>query len=184
MNSTLRSLVFWMVMAVIAVLVWNFSTRFQTAAKAVNFTQFLTAVESGQIAQVTMTGNEITGVRKDDPRSDLYFSGCMLYHLLSGVPPLSETRDRAQRLNVSRFRSVKPLAELDESLPASVVQLTAKAMDLDPTRRFQSPTEMIGHIRSVQRKLQEGEVEQTVIGQTGATRVVRRVRELVLEGLA
>ena len=54
-----------MVMAVIAVLVWNFSTRFQTAAKAINFTQFLTAVESGQIAQVTMTGNEITGVRKD-----------------------------------------------------------------------------------------------------------------------
>ena len=65
MNSTLRSLVFWMVMAVIAVLVWNFSTKFQTAAKVVNFTQFLTAVESGQIASVTITGNEITGTRKD-----------------------------------------------------------------------------------------------------------------------
>jgi cell division protease FtsH len=65
LNSTLRSLVFWMVMAVIAVLVWNFSTKFQTAAKVINFTQFLTAVESGQIGSVTITGNEITGVRKD-----------------------------------------------------------------------------------------------------------------------
>ncbi len=37
MNSTLRSLVFWMVMAVIAVLVWNFSTKFQTAAKVTEF---------------------------------------------------------------------------------------------------------------------------------------------------
>jgi cell division protease FtsH len=54
-----------MVMAVIAVLVWNFSTKFQTAAKVINFTQFLTSVESGQIASVTITGNEITGVRKD-----------------------------------------------------------------------------------------------------------------------
>ena len=54
-----------MVMAVIAVLVWNFSTKFQTSAKVINFTQFLTAVESGQIASVTITGNEIAGVRKD-----------------------------------------------------------------------------------------------------------------------
>jgi cell division protease FtsH len=54
-----------MVMAVIAVLVWNFSTKFQTAAKVINFTQFLTAVESGQINSVTITGNEISGVRKD-----------------------------------------------------------------------------------------------------------------------
>jgi len=52
-------------MAVIAVLVWNFSTKFQTAAKVINFTQFLTAVESGQILSVTITGNEISGVRKD-----------------------------------------------------------------------------------------------------------------------
>ena len=43
MNSTLRSLVFWMVMAVIAVLVWNFSTKFQTSAKVINFTQFMAA---------------------------------------------------------------------------------------------------------------------------------------------
>src|SRR4026209_277242 len=54
-----------MVMAVIAVLVWNFSTKFQTSAKVINFTQFLTAVESGQINSVTITGNEISGVRKD-----------------------------------------------------------------------------------------------------------------------
>jgi len=52
-------------MAVIAVLVWNFSTKFQTAAKVVNFTQFMAAVEGKQIASVTITGNEITGVRKD-----------------------------------------------------------------------------------------------------------------------
>ena len=33
MNSTLKSLVFWMVLVVVAVAVWNFSTRFQTQSK-------------------------------------------------------------------------------------------------------------------------------------------------------
>jgi cell division protease FtsH len=65
LNSTLRSLVFWMVMAVIAVLVWRFSTNFQTSAKVITFTQFLLAVEKEQIATVTITGNEITGAKKD-----------------------------------------------------------------------------------------------------------------------
>ena len=116
----------------------------------------------------------MTGVRKDDPRSDIYFAGCMLYHLLSGVAPLTETRDRAKRLNVSRFRNVKSLAEIDENLPTSLVQLTAKAMDLDPNRRFQSHSEMLGQIRQVQRRMTEGEVEQTVLGQTGETQIVQR----------
>ncbi len=35
-----------------------------------------------------------TGVRKDDPRSDVYFAGNMLYHMLAGTPALTETRDR------------------------------------------------------------------------------------------
>ena len=34
MNSTLKSLLFWMVLVVVGVLVWNFSTRFQTRDKA------------------------------------------------------------------------------------------------------------------------------------------------------
>ena len=64
MNSTMRSLVFWIAMAVIAAMVWNFSTKFQTAAKALTFTEFMMAVDTGQIAQVTMTGNEISGTTK------------------------------------------------------------------------------------------------------------------------
>ena len=64
MNSTMRSLVFWMAMAVIAVMVWNFSTKFQQAAKSLTFTEFMMAVDTGQIASVTMTGNEISGTTK------------------------------------------------------------------------------------------------------------------------
>jgi cell division protease FtsH len=64
LSSTLKSLVFWMALVVVGVLVWNFSTRFQTSAKPMNFSEFMTAVDAGQVARVTITGNEITLVNK------------------------------------------------------------------------------------------------------------------------
>ena len=49
-----------------------------------------------------------TGVRKDDTRSDIYFLGCIFYHMLTGQSPLSETKDRLQRLSKQRFLDVIP----------------------------------------------------------------------------
>ncbi len=64
MNSTLKSLLFWMVLVVIGVLVWNFSTRFQRSDQAISFSTFMTQVQAGQVSSVTITGNEISGVLK------------------------------------------------------------------------------------------------------------------------
>ena len=64
MNSTLKSLLFWMVLVVVGLLVWTFSTRFQTHDQAISFSQFMTYVESKQVSNVTITGNEITGTLK------------------------------------------------------------------------------------------------------------------------
>ena len=61
MSSTLRSLVFWMVLIVVVVLIWNFSTQFQTRDNSVTFSEFIRWVEAGQVEMVTLTGNEITG---------------------------------------------------------------------------------------------------------------------------
>ena len=66
MNSTLKSLVFWMVLVVVAVGVWNFSTRFQTQSKRVPFSDFMADVEAGKIEKVTITGQEITGIYRAD----------------------------------------------------------------------------------------------------------------------
>ena len=62
MNSTLKSLVFWMVLVIIGVLVWNVSTQLQTSLKSLSFSEFMGSVDAGQIERVTITGNEITGV--------------------------------------------------------------------------------------------------------------------------
>ena len=64
MNSTLRSLLFWLVLMIVAVLVWNFSTTFQARDRTVTFSEFMAWVNSGQVATVTIAGNEITGTTK------------------------------------------------------------------------------------------------------------------------
>lgn len=57
-----------------------------------------------------------TGAPKDDPKADIYFAGCMYYHMLTGKPPLNETRERLLRMNMSRFHDVTPIRELEPDL--------------------------------------------------------------------
>jgi serine/threonine-protein kinase len=84
-----------------------------------------------------------TGVRKDDTRSDIYFLGCIFYHMLTGQAPLSETKDRLQRLSKQRFMEVVPIQKIAPTLPPGVLRVVHMAMSLDPTRRYQSPSEML-----------------------------------------
>ena len=65
MNSTLKSLLFWMVLVVVGVLIWNFSNAF--AGKSENpmaFSEFLAKVDDNQVQSVVMVGHEITGELK------------------------------------------------------------------------------------------------------------------------
>ena len=63
MNSSVRGFAFWMALVLAAVLIWNFSTQFQTGDNVVSFSEFLQMVEAGQVETVTLTGNEVTGTR-------------------------------------------------------------------------------------------------------------------------
>ena len=66
MNSTLKSLVFWMVLVVVALGVWNFSSKFQSPSKLVAFSDFMTDVEASKIEKVTITGQDINGIYRAD----------------------------------------------------------------------------------------------------------------------
>ena len=99
----------------------------------------------------------ITGVRKNDKRSDIYFTGCILYHMLSGRPPLFETRDRMKRLSVGRFRDIPPLGQLVADLPNYVIAFCNRSMDLKPERRFQTPGEMLDELNHVIKRVKAGE---------------------------
>src|SRR5262245_32340085 len=55
---------FWVVLVVIGVLIWNFSTKFQQHDQTITFTQFMSWADSGSVASVTITGNDLTGRTK------------------------------------------------------------------------------------------------------------------------
>ncbi len=67
LNSTLKSLLFWMVLVVVGVLIWNFSTKYQTRDHQLTFSEFMAAVDAGNVSSVVITGQEITGSTKDNP---------------------------------------------------------------------------------------------------------------------
>jgi cell division protease FtsH len=63
-NSTLKSLMFWMVLVVVGLAIWNFSTKFQTHDRTVSFSEFIAWTESHSIAKVDLTGQDISGNTK------------------------------------------------------------------------------------------------------------------------
>ena len=94
-----------------------------------------------------------TGVRKDDTRSDIYFLGCIYYNMLTGRPPLRETRDRIQRLSKTRFLEVKPIRKAEPTISDSVALVVNKSMMLDPNRRYQSPGKMLIDLEIAMKRL-------------------------------
>ncbi|MBX9791108.1 MAG: protein kinase [Pirellulales bacterium] len=96
-----------------------------------------------------------TGVRKDDQRSDVYFMGCIYYHLLTGKSPLQETKDRIQRLSKQRFLDVVPIHQADPELPRVVTLIVNKAMEFDPDKRYQSPGQMLIDLNLAAKRLAE-----------------------------
>jgi cell division protease FtsH len=68
LNSTLKSLLFWVVLVVVGVLIWNFSTKLQQHERSITFSEFIDAAEKGSIRSVVITGQEISGTTKQgDP---------------------------------------------------------------------------------------------------------------------
>jgi serine/threonine-protein kinase len=98
-----------------------------------------------------------TAVRKGDPRSDLYFVGCMFYNVLSGKSPLFETRDRLHRLNVTRFLQIEPLGDVAPGLPDFVYAICNKAMEFQPDKRYQTPGQMLADVEAAIKRIQNPE---------------------------
>lgn len=126
-----------------------------------------TSTETPNARTIDYVGLErATGVRKNDPRSDIFFTGCIIYHLLSGHSPLAETRDRIQRLSVSRYRDIPSLSELEPNLPKAVVAVVNKAMELDADKRYQTPGELLADLQMLLKRLENGTLDAVAVDET------------------
>ena len=58
----MKSLLFWVVMLVAGVLIWNVSTKLQQNDQSLTFSEFLSAAEAGKVQRVSISGQSISGV--------------------------------------------------------------------------------------------------------------------------
>jgi cell division protease FtsH len=72
LNSTLKSLLFWMALVIVGVLIWNFSTRLQQHERQVTFSEFIAWTDAGTVARVEIAGQDITGYTKGGERFSTY----------------------------------------------------------------------------------------------------------------
>ena len=101
-----------------------------------------------------------TNVRRNDTRSDIFFVGCMLYHMVTGVPPLSETRERMKRLSAGRYRDTKPVTIHDPNLPHRIVILIHRLMEIDPEKRIQTAEEARIETESAIKAIESGDMKK------------------------
>ncbi|MDR3183612.1 MAG: serine/threonine protein kinase [Planctomycetaceae bacterium] len=97
-----------------------------------------------------------SGAPRMDDRSDLYFLGTIMYHLVCGVSPFEETKDKAKRMDRSRYLNVRAVQNVVPEVPAVLASLINRAMTVHPDQRYQSPMEMLADLKSAKIRLEAG----------------------------
>ncbi|MEQ9409583.1 MAG: serine/threonine-protein kinase [Fuerstiella sp.] len=96
-----------------------------------------------------------TSAPPNDPRSDLFFAGSIMYELLSGESAWPRTRDREERKQLSRYTNTPPVASIRPNLPVCVTSIVDKMMKISPSDRYQSATEVMADLKAAMIELGE-----------------------------
>ncbi len=84
----------------------------------------------------------------NDERSDLYFLGAIYYELLTGKPPYPPSKNKEDRRQFSRYRDVRPIRQIDPSLPLNITRIVDQLMCINPFDRYQNPTLVLRDLRA------------------------------------
>jgi eukaryotic-like serine/threonine-protein kinase len=89
-----------------------------------------------------------------DPRSDLFFVGCVAYELLTGRSALEKTRGAQARMASYRFQKIPPMKPEEVVAPASVFRLVDNLLALEPSQRIQTAAQLLAAIRECRAELE------------------------------
>jgi len=99
-----------------------------------------------------------TRVPIGDARSDIFFLGCLFYHMVSGTPAFPETLS-SSRLIRRRFDTPRDLSVIADAAPPAALRVLGRMMSFEPSQRHQ-------HIRAVLQELIQ--LKQRLASDSGA----------------
>jgi hypothetical protein len=120
LNSTLKSLVFWMVLIAVAVLVWNFSSRFQRNESATTFSS--TVERLNEYSGSPLKGRTFQ-CRSDQLAAGGFWRGALDAPPKQGVMSGPESQVTTWRINV-------------EGETAAVMRFTGSTQTLEAPQKF------------------------------------------------
>jgi eukaryotic-like serine/threonine-protein kinase len=114
---------------------------------------------------------KVTGVPVGDPRSDIFFLGCVVYELLTGRAPMDRKTRGNARMNPQRYLQIPPMQPAEVNAPPSVFHLVENMMTLNASERFQTPTQLVERIREVRAEI-SGTKTAAQSGKRGGQRTI------------
>lgn len=92
------------------------------------------------------------GSPKGDPRSDIYFLGCVFYHMLTGQVALedSESKDPLKKMLKRSFGVIKPISEHRYAPAEPLAVVIEKMMKMDLKARYQHMHQVVSDLEEYQ----------------------------------
>lgn len=123
------------------------------AAKLVDFglADIETADGQGMKSQRTVDYSALErscGSPKGDPRSDIFFLGCVFYNMLTGQVPLedSESKDPLKKMLKRSFGGIRPISEHPYAPDPKLARIVEKMMKMDLKSRYQTMAEVVADL--------------------------------------
>jgi len=92
---------------------------------------------------------------KGDPRSDIYFLGCVFYQMITGQLPMeeSESKDMLRKMLKRSFGAIKPINEHRYAPDEELSRIIEKMMKIDLKARYQSMDDVVADLDRYQAAL-------------------------------
>lgn len=90
------------------------------------------------------------GSEKGDPRSDIFFLGCVYYHMLTGHVAMedSESADPLKKMLKRSFGVIKPISEHAHAPDPALSRIIEKMMKVDLASRYQTMAEVVADLKA------------------------------------
>lgn len=103
---------------------------------------------------------KMTNAPAGDPRSDIFFLGCIFYQMVTGMPPIPEKKGRAARMLRTRLDNIRPVLEVEPTVNKDLARIIDRMMVLNPDLRYQTPHAVLEDLRVLGKLETLPEVEQ------------------------